>query len=253
MQDSKDSNTVVSSSSSTQPAKAQQIALRDPQRGTVEAKETIRDRLRKGVSNGIGDGPLLLGTILNPTETAFHTAKVPEHEINKLIEDITQIKALLLCRYLLSSATLLPIALRAESIEAFLANDEVTSTDLRDVAIHIEGPSLQALRDACADFARDNELEVAQDSEAQADKATMNDYVRRPLKYLAFDWTHNFMFRGMLSSDTRSRLDQAAKDLGATINPFQTTANETPKGSSPYAFYNDADAAEVCAICVNML
>jgi hypothetical protein len=71
-----------------------------------------------------------------------------------LLEEVAEIKRLLFCRLLLSHATLLPIALRSDSMEEFLADNDVTGEHLRDLCLKLERPGLQDVRDACADLVR---------------------------------------------------------------------------------------------------
>ena len=99
------------------------------------------------------------GSIDNPIETHDKTAPVPEEEIDPLLEDMNEIKHLLFCRLLLSHATVLPAAIRAHSVEGFLNDKEVADTDLRDLALKMDNPGLQEIRDACADLGRGEEEE----------------------------------------------------------------------------------------------
>ena len=129
-----------------------------------ETKEEVRERLVRGEAHdpfaGLKKHPggcLVAGTIENPHETMGRTPGLPSEEVNKLIEDISEIRLLLFCRLLLSHATLLPVALRANSVEQFLNDKDVSATDLRDLCLRLEQPSLQEIRDACADLARSDE------------------------------------------------------------------------------------------------
>lgn len=70
------------------------------------------------------------------------------------MKDIVEIKHLLFCRLLLSHASLLPIAIRANSAEEFLEGKEISNTDLRDLCLKMENPGLQEVRDECADLVR---------------------------------------------------------------------------------------------------
>jgi hypothetical protein len=74
-----------------------------------------------------------------------------------LLGEISVIKHLLFCRLLLGHATLLPAALRANNVQDFLAEEEVTSSSLRDICLKMENPGLQEIRDACADLFRPEE------------------------------------------------------------------------------------------------
>lgn len=125
-------------------------------KGHIESQEEIRKRLREGITKDHRGlyGPQLVGTVQNPVETQHRTAPLPEEDIESFIADIAEIKTLLFCRTLLSHATMLPAALRAKSIEESLADPEIADSDLRDLCLKVEQSNLQALRDACADFAR---------------------------------------------------------------------------------------------------
>ena len=100
------------------------------------------------------------GTIDNPIDLKDKTAPYPDDEINQMLEDLAEIKHLLLCRLLLSHANVLPAAIRANSVEEFLNNSEVTDTDLRDLALKMDNPRVQEIRDACANLGRGAEGDV---------------------------------------------------------------------------------------------
>ena len=89
-----------------------------------------------------------------PLELHDRTAPIPDEEIDRLLEELTEIKLLLFCRILLSHATVLPAALRAANVEEFLNDKEVSDTDLRDLCLKMDNPGLQEIRDACADLGR---------------------------------------------------------------------------------------------------
>ena len=125
----------------------------------IETKAAMRKRLKEGMEYEHGSGWVLRGTLENPTETMWKTVPVPDDEIDKLLEEILDIKHLLFCRLLLAHAALLPAALRAASVEDFLQDESVTDTDLRDICLKMEQPGLQELRDACADLGRTEEEE----------------------------------------------------------------------------------------------
>ena len=59
---------------------------------------------------------------------------------------------------------MLPAAIRANSVEEFLNNSEVTDTDLRDLALKMDNLGLQEIRDACADLGRGAEEDEEDDS-----------------------------------------------------------------------------------------
>jgi hypothetical protein len=93
-------------------------------------------------------------------------AAIPDDEIDTLLEEVAEVKTLLFCRLLLSHATLLPVALRANSVKEFLENLEVTSANVRDLCLKLERPALQDVRDACADFARAKAVENGEDTDS---------------------------------------------------------------------------------------
>lgn len=107
---------------------------------TMETRSQISKRLREGVTYAQGAGFLLRGTIENPIELAHKTAPIPESEIVTLVSEIAEVKHLLFCRLLLSHASLLPAALRANSVEEFLNGREVADADLRDLCLKMENP-----------------------------------------------------------------------------------------------------------------
>ncbi|OMP85206.1 hypothetical protein BK809_0003874 [Diplodia seriata] len=133
----------------------------------VENRDDVRQRLREGQKMERGPGWKLRGTVENPTAIEDRMPPVPDDEIDVLLSQVTEIKQLLFCRLVLSHAALLPAALRANSIEEFLADDEVTNIDLRDLCLEMEQPALQQLRDACADLERSEDEEDDDESNTQ--------------------------------------------------------------------------------------
>jgi hypothetical protein len=133
----------------------------------IETKDEIRQRLREGVKKDYSEihYPVLLGTATQPAELQDRTPPIPDDEIDTLLDDIAEIKKLLFCRQILRRPGLLPAALRANSIEEFMADPEIPESELRDLCLRVEQPSLQALRDACADFARGDEPEEDESEE----------------------------------------------------------------------------------------
>lgn len=122
----------------------------------VETPAEMRRRLSEGQTFAGGVSRLIKGTIENPVETQDKTAPVPHDEVDVLLKQIVEIKQLLFCRLLLAHAALLPAALKANSIEEFLADEGLTNNDLRDLCLRTERSGLQELRDACADLGRDD-------------------------------------------------------------------------------------------------
>lgn len=93
-----------------------------------------------------------------------------KEEINSLAKDINEIKLLLFCQLILSHTSQLPAALRASSIEEFLNDPDITQSDLRDLCLRVEQPSLQDIRDACADHGRGDEQEVDEEEHFEAEE-----------------------------------------------------------------------------------
>jgi hypothetical protein len=157
-------------------------------KGHIESQEEVRKRLQEGVKRDHSGllGPQLVGAVQNPTEASGRTAPLPEEEIDRLLSEIAEIKALLLCRLVLSHATLLPAALRAKSVEEFIQDPSISHTDLRDLCLKVEQPKLQALRDACADFARGDNPDPPPPEE-ETEILSMEDAFRRNLMYRDLD------------------------------------------------------------------
>ncbi|KAM0425389.1 hypothetical protein ACHAPT_009446 [Fusarium lateritium] len=135
--------------------------LQEPDRNNIETEGEMRNRLSQGVKKNHDNiwGVQIVGTLGNPHETYYKTAPMTNDEVESIVSDIRQIKLLLFCRLLLGQASMLPAALRANSVEEFLNDPQVAESDLRDLCLKVEEPTLQDIRDACADFARGDEAE----------------------------------------------------------------------------------------------
>ncbi|KAK5122094.1 hypothetical protein LTR85_004340 [Meristemomyces frigidus] len=120
-----------------------------------------------------------------PAERYGKIPGIPADEVNKILSDVAKIKELLFGRLLLSQAAVLPAALRAGSVEEFLADPEVSREDLRDLCLRVEQPQLQEIRDACADLIRgdageeDEAEDEEQDEQTAADRALAAGRKRR--------------------------------------------------------------------------
>lgn len=150
----------------------------EPDKGKIETRGEMRERLRRGVDKDWSSmtGPQAVGTFQNPFKLQNKTAPIPGEEIRTLLDEIAEIKQLLFCRLLLSHSSLLPIALQSPSIEDFLANQDVAEADLRDICLRLENPSVQDIRDACADLMR--EADEPGEDNAQS-TGTASDSVER--------------------------------------------------------------------------
>ncbi|EHK97021.1 hypothetical protein M7I_7276 [Glarea lozoyensis 74030] len=131
-----------------------------PDKSLIETKEEMVNRLKFGTqyNRTKSRGLMIAGTVENPV-MELKTVTFPEDEIERLLQEVYEIKQLLFCRLLLSHAALLPAALRAKSVEEFLSDEEVTPAALRDLCLKMESPGLQEIRDACADLFRADEEE----------------------------------------------------------------------------------------------
>ncbi|KAF5598826.1 major facilitator superfamily transporter [Fusarium pseudocircinatum] len=161
--------------------------LKEPDKKNIETEEEMRKRLSQGVKKNLDNvsGMQLVGTIENPHETWDKTAPMEDDEIDELIRDIREIKLLLFCRLVLLQASLLPAALRATTVQEFLDDTSVTEADLRDLCLKVSEPTLQDIRDACADFAcgdnADDDLPVEDDDDD--DDETMEQLLQGDKRY----------------------------------------------------------------------
>ncbi|KAH7161235.1 hypothetical protein EDB81DRAFT_879566 [Dactylonectria macrodidyma] len=155
-------------------------ALQEPDKSNIETEDEMRKRLSEGVEKKPGDysGFQIIGTIDMPAETHTKTAPMTKEEIVSVIKDIREIKLFLFCRVLLANASLLPAALRASSVQDFLSDAQIAESDLRDLCLKVERPSLQEIRDACADFIRgdraDDDNEDDSESSEEFDETLQN-------------------------------------------------------------------------------
>ncbi|KAI1328999.1 hypothetical protein F5Y16DRAFT_409363 [Xylariaceae sp. FL0255] len=149
----------------------------EPGNYDIETEEEMRKRLKEGVEKNYDDvyGPILVGSLETPHGTHEKTPPLEDDEIETLIKDVREIKILLFCRLLLSHASLLPAALRAASVEEFLNDTQITAADLRDLCLKVEQPSLQDIRDACADLVRENEPETEETDDYEYEELTYEE------------------------------------------------------------------------------
>jgi hypothetical protein len=140
----------------------------------IESREEMYDRLKNGTDYNLDEvvGVMVGGTMENPV-IAKKTITYPDDEIERLLAEVSEIRHLLFCRLLLGHAALLPAALSADSVEAFLNDQEVTELALRDLCLKMEHPGLQEIRDACADLFRSEEEE--EDNELSDEEDIVDD------------------------------------------------------------------------------
>ncbi|PVH81349.1 hypothetical protein DL98DRAFT_571218 [Cadophora sp. DSE1049] len=152
----------------------------EPDKTLIESKSEMHERLTQGVDfeSDRVKGMLIAGTIENPVITT-KTITFPEDETARLLSEIAEIKHLLFCRLVLGHAALLPAALRANSLDEFIADEEVTAGALRDLCLKMENPGLQEIRDACADLFRADE----EPEEEDVDVVMADEGVKEVHKY----------------------------------------------------------------------
>ncbi|ESU14050.1 hypothetical protein FGSG_07746 [Fusarium graminearum PH-1] len=168
------------------PRSNRESELKEPDKKNIEIEEEMRKRLREGANKNrqIMPGTQIVGTMVNPHTTWDKTAPMPEDEIDDVIRDIREIKLYLFCRLILSQASLLPAALKANNVQEFLDDNTVAESDLRDLCLRVAEPTLQDIRDASADFAHgDKPDEISVDDTDDDDDETLEDLARSDTKY----------------------------------------------------------------------
>ncbi|KAI8946385.1 hypothetical protein F4801DRAFT_564907 [Xylaria longipes] len=157
----------------------------EPDKSNIETEEAMRKRLKEGVEKNYDDvyGPILVGSLETPHGTHDKTPPLDDDEIETLIQDVKEIKRLLFCRLLLSHASLLPAALRATSVDEFLNDTKITEADLRDMCLKVEQPSLQDIRDACADLLREDEPETEKIKDDEHEDLSFEDIILQDRRY----------------------------------------------------------------------
>lgn len=153
-----------------------------PNKAAHDTRSQVRKRLKEGVKVHYGKGLHVTGTIDNPVELKDKTAPFPDEEIDEVLKDMAEIKQLLFCRLLSSHATMLPAAIEFDGVEEFLSNGDVSDKDLRDLALKMDNPGLQEIRDACADLGRGEEEE---DDHYDNDDDEIDDEATRGKEILA--------------------------------------------------------------------
>ena len=215
-----------------------------PDKSDHDTRTQVRQRLREGVKLNYGNGMHVAGSVDNPAQTFHETAPVPNEEITQLLEGMAEIKNLLFCRLLLSHASMLPAAINAKSVDEFLNDKAISDADLRDLALKLDNPGLQEIRDACADFGRseekDDEDHEESDEEAVIDKTVerMKRLVwsdrERPRKGLPKTWAPEREKQGAKEKKERKSLmdqsdmpsQQADEEKGRTMIDFGDVADE---------------------------
>ncbi|KAF5009291.1 hypothetical protein FDECE_4503 [Fusarium decemcellulare] len=200
--------------------------LPEPDKKNIETEAEMRKRLREGVKKNFDNvwGFQLVGTLENPHETHQKTAPMTKDEVESVVKDIREIKLLLFCRFLLARASMLPAALRANSVEEFLNDSEITESDLRDLCLKVEEPSLQDIRDACADFARgdeadDEDLDVVE--EEDDDDETFEELLNDDRRYRHLH-TQNWLLDKFLAQDKKRTQKKKKRSKTKSRSPKKT-------------------------------
>ena len=158
-------------------------AVQKPAKENIETQAEMRQRLLQGEKCTRDSAWLMiLPTIENPEALKRSSPSLTLAEVDELIPEIVEIKHLLFCRLLLSHTALLPAALKAKSVEEFLTDPEVTDSDLRNLCLKMEMPTLQEVRDACADFKRADE-EYDDAAEMEDDNGEEKQIPRGPIRF----------------------------------------------------------------------
>ncbi|KAI4150166.1 MAG: hypothetical protein LQ340_004237 [Diploschistes diacapsis] len=140
-------------------------------KSNLETRAEMRQRLKEGSEI---PSDFMVEAWIKARPTQMRIAPMGDEEVDRLIEDVVEIKKLLFCRLLLTQANLLPAAYRANSIQEFLKDESISTTDLRDLCLKMEKPSLDIIRDACADLVRGDE--------ADNDPIESDDSLDKPLE-----------------------------------------------------------------------
>lgn len=177
---------------------APQSSGQELDKSLIETREEMAERLKTGSEYDLNRiKGRLVGTIDTPV-LSTRTVSFDDDEVQKLLGEVAEIKHLLFCRILLGHAALLPAAIRANSVEEFLADADVGVSDLRDLCLKMERPGLQDIRDACADLFR---------SEDEEDELEDNQLVNNDVK----DEDDPDLFEEMIFKKGRRRGDLPEK------------------------------------------
>ncbi|KAJ4369485.1 hypothetical protein N0V86_009320 [Didymella sp. IMI 355093] len=190
----------------------------------METRGKMRQRLRKPVRFQRATGWYVQG--IGPTGYDAQTPVIPDDEIEQLLDEVAEIKNFLFCRLLLTQSTLLPAALKAESIEDFIGKEEVTRENLRDLCLKLERPVLQDVRDACADFIRERDgIEDLEEPEEKKESDDYRDIYKAPDKYrLKFK-------KGKVPENYRTKREKSAKEASKEQrSPFTEEAGAVDFG-----------------------
>ncbi|KAI3337564.1 hypothetical protein HD806DRAFT_43606 [Xylariaceae sp. AK1471] len=240
----------------------------EPDMSNIETEEEMRTRLKEGIEKNYDDirGPILVGSLEIPHGTHEKTAPMGNDEIETLMQDIKEIKLLLFCRLLLSHASLLPAALRAANVNEFLNDADITEADLRDLCLKVEQPSLQDIRDACADLIRGDEPDVEEDEDDIFDETSYEDIILQDKRYGHFqdpEWfvhsmiAHRSKELGESASDAKryaksKRSKMKVQICGKSIWNYSSESSMTRDGWLQFSVLaRDCDLKYAVQLCRN--
>lgn len=139
---------------------------KEPDMAQIESRREMQSRLIEGTK--FQSGMLVSEGPNEQRVTSDRMPGIPAPEVNRLLDEVAEIKIFLLCRLLLRDVVLLAAAKKANSLDNFFNNPEVKTQELRELCLKLEEPQLQDIRDACADFFRaddeDSSVETDEDS-----------------------------------------------------------------------------------------
>ncbi|KAJ9616708.1 hypothetical protein H2200_000427 [Cladophialophora chaetospira] len=165
----------------------------EPDMTRIEGRDELVSRLLEGME--ITNGKLMYHDASGKLRQQERMEPMTKPEVDRIVEEVAEIKTFLFCRLLLSNAVLLPAAMKADSVEFLLQDPEIKSQDLRDLCLRLEQPQLQEIRDACADFYRKDdendqfsEDESSEDDEPNDDALTFRLKKRRHKHHLPEVW-----------------------------------------------------------------
>ncbi|KAK4944844.1 hypothetical protein LTR10_015763 [Elasticomyces elasticus] len=155
----------------------------EPDMAETESRQEMRSRLLQGTK--VVGGRLIFVAMDGTKRILERMPPMSLLEVDRLTMEIAEIKTYLFCRMLLRSAVLLPAAMQANSLEEFFESPELKAQDLRDLCLKLEQPSLQDIRDACADYFRTDEGPDAEDTagefkEEDEDNSSDDEMVAAP-------------------------------------------------------------------------
>ncbi|KAI1420287.1 hypothetical protein F5Y12DRAFT_719670 [Xylaria sp. FL1777] len=214
-------NRILAMMNSGEPRRKADDNNMEPSKSNIETEEEMRKRLKEGVEKNYDDvyGPILIGSLETPHGTHDRTPPMEDDEIQSLMQDIKEIKLLLFCRLLLSHVSLLPAALRATSVDEFLNDAEITEADLRDICLKVEQPSLQDIRDACADLLREDEPETTEIKEEEYEDLSFEDIILQDRRYRHLQGATWFL-ENMIAQRSKV-LGEPVTSLRELLNPVQ--------------------------------